>query len=216
MKIALIDGLPLKPIKGMSIINNNLIPYSWDSECFGVPEFRKHSTNMLNIIFKENPNADVTVFPFFPKYNSVLKNYKLIAQNIGKAVDLKCNIICICLEVIGATYLSSDVIKAYKYAYANNVLICVSAGNNRLLNNPLIHKKYAIPIVGFLSHISLNISYKIDFLDEVETRKLVSINSTYSINCSKATAQFVALLSKKPYAFLKNNIHNKVIILTYE
>lgn len=198
-KIALIDGLPLSVDSGFKVVSNNSIKYSWDSDFFGIPEYRMHGSKMLKAILKENLNAQIIVFPFYPKFNSVYKNYKILAENIEKAVDYNCGIICLCLEVLSVNYLSSEMLKAYKYAYENRVVICVSAGNNRPFKNPLIHKKYTIPILGFMRDEKFKNNYnkpnfrfisynQIDLFLEMKSKK---------INCSLATALFCGWLSVK-------------------
>lgn len=217
MKLALIDGMPLNQKQNVSIWNDSSTPYSWDSNQLGVSEFMQHSTNMLDIVFTENPKAEVIVFPFYPKYDSVFKNYQLIAENIENAVSQKCNIICVCLEVVGAKYLSSQMIKAYQYAYANKVVICVSAGNSKFLNNPLIHKKYTIPVIGYVQNKLPNNTYRINYsnFDSIKTLKSISIQTKHTINCSKATAQFAAKLSKDPFCFQIMKSPNRVVELIY-
>ncbi len=157
---------------------------------------------MLNIIREENPDAEITVYPFYPKFNSVRKDYHLMAKSIEKAVDHKSDVICICLEVVGAKYLSADMLKVYKYASCQGIVICVSAGNNRPFLNPLIHKKYTIPIIGLTRDNEIPIHLKPENIETIfgigvyGGRNHEAEQADEKIYCSAATARFAALLSK--------------------
>src|SRR5690606_28866066 len=123
-KIALIDGLPYSLSENIKIVDvcDN---YQWDSEFYGVHDFRMHGEKMARIIKEENTDAEIIICPLYPKFRSENKNYKLLAKCILRAVDECAHIINISLEVMGARYLSSEMLKAYRYAYKNNVIICV-------------------------------------------------------------------------------------------
>ena len=212
IKIALIDGLPYCIPKGVKVFYLPEISYPWDSELFGVPEFRNHGKKMLKIIADENPKADVILYPFYPKFKSVFKNYQLLAISIFHAVNAGCQIISMALEVLGAKYLSAEMLKAYRYAYENKVIICVSAGNNNPLNNPLIHKKYTLPIIGLtkkgkIPEKYINNDSNLKFCYGIYGGD-INFNSLENerVSCSIATARFSSnaflYLSKKENYFI--------------
>lgn len=206
IKVALIDGLPYERSEKIKVFTTN-DDDSWDSDFFGVPEFRNHGQKMLKIITKENPEADVIICPFYPKHKSVFKNYILLAKSIVKAVDQGAHVISVSLEVMGTKRLSSEMLKAYKHAYKNEVVICVSAGNNNPFYNPLIHKKYTISIVGLNrdNKLPMNLNYnpknKINSFGIYGGENQIKNSLDERINCSIATARFSAnvfyYLSKK-------------------
>ena len=212
-KVALIDGLPLYIDASYKVVHNDAIQYSWDSDFFGIPEYRLHGMKMARTILKENSKAEILIFPFFPFYNSVFKNYRLLAKSIIKAVDYNCDIICLCLEVLSVNYLSSEMLNAYKYAYNNEVIICVSAGNNRLFKNPLIHKKYTTPVLGLMEEEKFKndhgkSSFKFMSYDEIDP--FLEIKNK-KMNCSMATAFFCGWLSKE-----ENSIKGKPVVIYSE
>jgi len=212
VKIALIDGLPYTVPKQVEVYNT-YDDYTWDSDFFGVPEFRMHGEKMLKIIREENPDAQVIICPFYSKYESVYKNYKLLARSIIKAVSEKALIISISLEVLGVKYLSVDILQAYKYAFKNRVLILVSAGNEKTFLNPLIHKKYTIPIIGITN--TNKIPHNLWFEKKKSTfgygiyggERYLGVEKDEKIYCSIATARFAGQLSILLSKF-KNNDSN--------
>ncbi|WP_074406222.1 MULTISPECIES: S8 family serine peptidase [Aquimarina] len=216
IRVALIDGLPYKRSEKIKVFTTDPND-SWDSDFFGVPEFRNHGQKMLKIITEENPEADVIICPFYPKHKSVFKNYILLARSIVKAVDQGAHVISISLEVMGTKRISSEMLAAYKHAYKNKVVICVSAGNNNTFYNPLIHKKYTISIVGLNqdNKLPLNLNYnpknKINSFGIYGGENQMDFFVGERINCSIATARFSAnafyyLSKKEKYTIsIKNN-----------
>ncbi len=205
-RIALIDGQPFSRFKDVLIVNNTQVSYSWDSDFYGVPEFRIHSDKMIQMIRLKNKDAEILVFPFYPKYESTLKNLRLLANNIEQAIDNKCTIICICLEVIKGKNIPLSLRAALKRAWKNDVIIGVSAGNDAPFSNPLIHVKYTIPIIGTA------INGKIpDHLEIKPTTKVFGFSmfggmneKPDRINCSIATARFCGYLSTKIHHLVKS------------
>jgi len=213
--LGLIDGLPINYENKVWVYNHQPEIYSWDSE-FGVPEFRHHATEMLKVIFEESPNAKVKVFPFFPKYSSAYKNYKLLADSIHKAIDFNCNLICLCIEALDRSSLSLEVIKAYERAKKNKIIICVSAGNSNLMKNPLIHKEYTIPIIGLEEKNNRNYkaNYAVDFLNINTNPKMLNEHGD-RVNCSRATAHYASILSKEKQLKGSSDDFNNVVKITY-
>lgn len=213
-KIGLIDGLPFRMLKNMRVIPISGIKYPWDSELFGVPDYRAHADEMIAVIGNENPNSEILVFPFYPKFKSAKANYGLIAQNLENAISHQCQVICICLEVLGVNYLSADLSKIYKKAYEKGIYVCVSAGNHRPFRNPLIHNKYTIPVTGMngSSKASKPPKYKKSRIHLSVGVGIKNENNSYfndeKISCSRATAIFAGCLSK---SFKKNKATNSPI-----
>ncbi|NER17748.1 S8 family serine peptidase [Spongiivirga citrea] len=198
-KIALIDGFPRSTYEQVRVHHHPQITYSWDSDFFGVPEFRRHADKMIRVIKSENVNADILVFPFYPKYESNMKNLALLAKNIERAIEHQCSIICICLEVIKGKSLPHALRRVYKKARENGITICISAGNDSPFLNPLIHEKYTIPIVG--TTIDGTIPNHLSIKPTTKTLGFSIFGGTAEkparISCSTATARFSAYLSKK-------------------
>ncbi len=213
--LGLIDGLPINYENKIWVYNHQPEIYSWDSE-IGVPEFRYHATEMLKVIFEESPNAKVKVFPFFPKYSSVYKNYKLLADAIHKAIDFNCSLICLCIEALDRSSLSLEVIKAYERAKKNKIIICVSAGNSNLMKNPLIHKQYTIPIVGLeiKNNRNYKANYAVDLLDINTNPKMLNKHGK-SVNCSRATAHYASILLKGNQPKRKFEGFNSLVKIVY-
>lgn len=212
IKIGLIDGLPFRTFNSVITVDNPEINYPWDSELFGVPDYRAHADEMIGVIRKENSDSEILVFPFYPKFNSARKNYILIAKNLAKAIDSKCQIICICLEVLDTKYLSAELLKTYKHAHERGIIICVSAGNNKPFLNPLIHKKYTIPVIGITKNIQIwqHPEYlKGQALNAVSvySNRYGKANFTNKTSCSTATAAFAGCLS---YLIKENSSKNSL------
>ncbi|MFP2996638.1 hypothetical protein ABN763_12035 [Spongiivirga sp. MCCC 1A20706] len=198
-KIALIDGFPCSTHERVTVYHHPKITYSWDSDFFGVPEFRRHADKMIGVIKAENANTDILVFPFYPKHESNTKNLALLAKNIEQAIEHQCTIICICLEVVKGKSLPHVLSRVYKKAKGNGIIVCVSAGNDAPFLNPLIDKKYTIPIIGTAIDGKIPDHLKIKSTTPVFGFSVFggTDEKPDRINCSIATARFCGYLSTK-------------------